>query len=225
MSQARVRAVEVNSAVPYFAQWESADLIEDIVCHRLAARDDPLWWRSGARTAAEYEFWSWRSCGIACLQMLLAARTDPVPPAFALGMELLAAGAYTLREGGLDGLNYAPFVAYLRERWGMTAQVRVDLDPDGLYDLVAGGARVLASVHPSVRDAPADPPRRGGHLVLVHDVNDADDSLVFHNPSGTTPATQASARLSRTEFARYFASRGVVVGDLAMPRAEVGGVR
>ncbi|MDT7953446.1 MAG: hypothetical protein RQ966_18240 [Acetobacteraceae bacterium] len=197
------------TVVPYYAQWESVELIDDIVRGRRTAADDPLWARSGARTRAEYEFWSWRACGTACLRMLLAARGDAVPATVPLAMELLAAGAYTLRAGGLDGLTYAPFAEHVSHCYGLTAEARPHLDPTELLALAAAGTRVIASVHPSVRDAPVDPPSRGGHLVLVYAADD--DELVFHNPSGTARRTRESARLPLATFARYYANRGVVL--------------
>lgn len=63
--------VFLTRPVPYYAQWESAALVPDIIGGTLSAADDPLWQRSGAASREEYAFWSWRLCGMACLRMAL----------------------------------------------------------------------------------------------------------------------------------------------------------
>jgi len=68
------------SGVPYFSQWESAELAERFVDGSLDLADDPRWAVSGARTPAEYGYWASKVCGLACLKMILAWRGQPVPP-------------------------------------------------------------------------------------------------------------------------------------------------
>jgi hypothetical protein len=65
-------------------------------------------------------------------------------------------------------------------------------------------------VHPSIRWPEQEPPSRGGHLVLVFGVAE-DGALRFHNPSGSTPATRADARLPPEAFGRFFAGRGILL--------------
>lgn len=201
----------VRASVPYFSQWESADLVDDIVHGRISAQADPLWQRSGARTVEEYEFWSKRSCGVACLRMVLAERGIEVPSQFDLGLELLRTGAYTFRDGGLNGLIYEPCVEYLDKRWDIAATVRAELSGEELFERIVKGDRVIASVHHDIRLAPEPPPHRGGHLVLVYGADRDADVFEFHNPSGLNSATQRAVRLPRAEFARYFAERGICV--------------
>jgi hypothetical protein len=75
--------------------------------------------------------------------------------------------------------------------------------------MVQGRAMFIASVHPAIRRASAEPPSRGGHLVLVFAA--ADGVLRFNNPSGDTAATQRDAQLSIGDFARFFAGRGIAL--------------
>ena len=64
---------------PFFGQWESADLIAEILSGTIKAAEDPLWPRSGAGSAAEDEAWADHLCGVACLRMALAAHVT-LPP-------------------------------------------------------------------------------------------------------------------------------------------------
>lgn len=60
------------SGVPYFSQWESAELATGFVDGSVDLADDPRWAASGARTPAEYRYWARKVCGLACLKMILA---------------------------------------------------------------------------------------------------------------------------------------------------------
>jgi hypothetical protein len=200
------------SPPPYYAQWASPELIGRFLSGELSAAEDPRWAETGARTPQEYEFWSWRGCGMACLQSVLAERFGSSPGLVTLAHELLMAGGYTLRPGGVRGLIYAPFVEYLLRRWEIKAEVRAELPLAELATELAGGARVLVSVHPEIRSAPVPPPKRGGHLVLAFSSGqDRDGYIEFHNPSGDTKATREAVTLPLAIFERYYAGRGVLV--------------
>lgn len=193
---------------PYFGQWESAERIAGILSGALRAEDDPLWPRSGARDAAEYAAWADHLCGVACLRMALGARDIAPPRAFDLARELTARGGYVVQpDGAIRGLIYAPAAAWLREAHGIAAEVRVDVPAEDIPSLVSGGGMFIASVHPAVRWPEAEPPARGGHLVLVFGTEG--ERLRFHNPSGDDAASQADARLAVGVFARFYAGRGI----------------
>ena len=193
---------------PYFGQWESAERIAGILSGALRAEDDPLWPRSGARDAAEYAVWADHLCGVACLRMALGARGIAPPRAFDLARELTARGGYVVQpDGAIRGLIYAPAAAWLREAHGIAAEVRVDVPAEDIPSLVSGGGMFIASVHPAVRWPEAEPPARGGHLVLVFGTEG--ERLRFHNPSGDDAASQADARMAVEAFARFYAGRGI----------------
>ena len=198
-----------DTSYPYYAQWESRELVGAILRGELLARDDPAWANSGAASAEEYEFWSWRACGMACLKTILCSRRDEPAGIVALAKEVLEAGGYTLGPGGLNGLIYRPFVDYLEARWQIAAEVRPSLTMASLRAELASGAIAMASVHSSIRTAPASPRGRGGHLVLALGLEGGD--IVFHNPSGDNEATQSHVQLAAAVFDRYFAHRGIVV--------------
>ncbi|MFB7617993.1 C39 family peptidase [Kitasatospora sp. NPDC056181] len=196
--------------VPYYAQWESPGLVREIVTGAVSAADDPRWGESGAATPEEYEYWSWRLCGVACLRMALDHWWGVAPTAVQLAEECLAAGAYERDGERLRGLIHTPFAAYVHQRWGLTGQAR-ELTPAEVAAEVAGGRLVMLSVHPAIRDPDGpDPQRRGGHLVLA--VGATATALVIHNPSGFAGESQAYAHVPWRQFERFYAGRGIVLG-------------
>ncbi len=175
---------------PFLGQWESAGRIADILSGALRAADDPLWPRSGAAGAMDYETWADHLCGVACLRMALAARGQVPPRAFDLARDLTARGGYVLQpDGAIRGLIYAPAVAWLRDVPRLAAEVRVDVPADAIPAMLGDGGMFIASVHPAIRRAEAEPPSRGGHLVLVFGAEDG--ALRFNNPSGDTAGVAA----------------------------------
>jgi len=197
--------------VPYHSQWESRELVPDILAGTVQAGDDPLWEQSGAVNEDEYEYWSWRLCGVACLRMALDFWWGVAPPAVRLAEECLAAGAYVRHpDGKLEGLIHAPFAAYAHERWGLLAEARSPLTAEEIAGHLAEGRLVMLSVHPSVRTLDPAPPHQGGHLVLA--VGVTEDALLIHNPSGFPDGSQDFAQVPWASLDRYFAGRGIVLG-------------
>ena len=149
--------------------------------------------------------------GAGLLRMALAARGITPPRAFDLARELTARGGYVVQPGGaIRGLIYAPAAAWLREVPRLPAEVRVDVPAEAIPAMLRDGGMFIASVHPSIRRTGAEPPSRGGHLVLVFGAEGG--ALRFHNPSGDTVASQCDARLPVAEFARFYAGRGIAIG-------------
>jgi len=97
-------------------------------------------------------------------------------------------------------------VAWLHQR-GIPARIVLD---EPLPEL-APGQLYIASVHASIRSPGVEPPRQGGHLVLVFG-RDGEGRLRFHNPSGHDAASREDARLRGEEFGRYHANRGILIG-------------
>ncbi|WP_137181846.1 hypothetical protein [Roseomonas sp. AR75] len=192
---------------PYRAQWESADLVAEFLAGRDRATD-PLWPRSGAADAAEYALWADHLCGCACLQMVLGARGRAMPPIHEVRRAAQESGGYVVGpDGAIRGLIYAGAVAWLQAQ-GIAARVVLDLPENGIAPLLSAGGLFIASVHGAIRWPEREPPRRGGHLVLVFGVDTA-GRLRFHNPSGDTAETRADARLLPERFGRFFAGRGI----------------
>jgi hypothetical protein len=198
-----------RTGVPYYCQYESPELVGRIADGSLPAAADPRWAASGARTPAEYEFWSRKVCGLACLKMILAARRQPVLPTMSLVHQALAAGAYVPDGDRVRGLIYQPFAEWVARDYGIDVLVVPGLPAADLCAHVRSGAQVIASVHPWIRWPDRSPRARGGHLVLV--TGAADGTLRLHNPSGLPGVSQQDAMVTVADFARFFAGRGMVV--------------
>jgi len=197
------------SDVPYFAQWESAELAQRFADGSVPLADDPRWAASGASTAAEYAYWANRVCGLACLKMIMSSRGLPVPQMMTLVERALSWKAYIPQDDRVAGLIYRPFANWVAAEYGITVEVAPDLPLDAVTAAASADTPVIASVHKWIRWPDREPPARGGHLVLV---TGADDSLLrLHNPSGIPPASQRDALVPAADFARFYAGRGMLV--------------
>jgi len=205
-----------GSGVPYYSQWESPELVPRFLDGSLRAAEDPRWAASGARTPQEYERWAARVCGLACLRMILAARSLPVPPMMSLLERALQWHCYVPDGDRVIGLIYQPFADWVGQEFAIRARVAAEL-PLAALAAASPASPVIASVHGWIRNPACVPPGRGGHLVLV---TGADGEMVrLHNPSGLPEVSQRDAMISVTDFERFFAGRGLVIGDGAGPPA------
>lgn len=196
-----------GSGIPCYCQWESADRASQFITGEFPVADDPSWRTSGAASAAEYAAWANHICGMACLKMILAARTGTIHPTMHLTRLAIEFGAYVVADGAIRGMIYAPFVAMAKSRFGIEAEVVTGIDATDLASLLRPGSLFIASVHPSIRWLAPPPPRKGGHLVLV--TKAGADRIVFHNPSGHNAATQRDASAPVPLFDEFFAGRGI----------------
>lgn len=193
----------MSRSVPWVTQYASPELIAEIVRRDRDPADDPRWADSGAPDRETYAAWCSRWCGMACLRMALLHRDGAAPPLYELVTGCEEYGAY-----GPNGLIYRPFAEYARDRHRLAAEVITDLSPRRLEAELGAGRLVMASVHPRIRWPDTDPPRRGGHVVLV--TGHRDGMLEFNNPSGHTPETGIAA-LPAESFDRFAAHRGVAL--------------
>lgn len=202
------------SRLPYFSQFASRNLVNVFLSDPSSTRTDPRWAETGWPSREEYAYWAWNTCGVACIRsVLVGTGHEPTPAALAKG--LLQYGAYSMSTQGreLRGLFYAPSVTYLKDCWGLDAEVLPRLLPSRLQDVCHRDRVFIASVTPAIRGlsigqalGSATP---GGHLVLVTDVTD--DQVTFHNPSGLWPSGQADVVLPRAVFTAAFARRGISI--------------
>lgn len=198
------------SDVPYFSQWESQELVPQFVAGSLSPAADPNWAASGARTPAEYAFWSGRVCGLACLRMILAFRGVPVPATMRLVDKALQWKAYIPDGDRVIGLIYQPFADWVRQDYGVEVAVVPDLTLDSVRLTASPATPVIASVHHWIRWPDRTPPQTGGHLVLVTGATDG--ILRLHNPSGLPGSSQHDVLIAAADFARFFAGRGMIIG-------------
>ncbi len=195
--------------VPYYCQWESPELVAEFVSGARAGRDDPKWAESGARDAVEYEFWAWRTCGIACLRMMLGHRREPVPRTVPLAERCTEVGGYIRHRTYVDGLIYAPFVRWIEGDFGIKATSHDDLHVGEIVSTVRDGGLAMISVHPSIRTPWLTPPGRGGHLILVTGFDAG--GLLAHNPSGLPGQSQRHAKIGFGVLERFYAGRGILI--------------
>jgi len=196
--------------VPFFSQWETPDMTMAVLEDGadVALRRDPLWQGSGAETVDEYAVWAANICGMACLKMILATRGEIVPT-IELARRCTAHGGYVVNEGSIKGLIYAPFVTFVKEAFGLRAEVMTNVATSDIPAILARSRFFIASVSSWIRWPAREPPSKGGHLVLVTAASD--EGFRFHNPSGHDRATQANAVLAPADFDRFFANRGIAV--------------
>jgi hypothetical protein len=140
--------------------------------------------------------------------MALLARDGAAPTLYELAIGCMEYGAYTKEPGRPQGLIYRPFAEYARDRHGLQADVITELDRARLMAELDAGRLVIASVHPEIRRPQNDPPKTGGHLVLVN--GHANDLVTFHNPSGHIPEAVV-ATLPMPVFDRFAAHRGIAL--------------
>lgn len=200
-----------SSEVPYFSQWESPDMTLPLVAEGPSAlHRDPLWRNSGAETVEDYARWAVNVCGMACLKMILAVRGE-VHPTLELARACTAYGGYVVNEhdGSIKGLIYEPFVRFVRDRFGLSAETMTNVDIAMVPGLLSRRRFFIASVHPGIRWPDRDPPSKGGHLVLVTAASPGE--IRFHNPSGHDRQSQVNATLPLAIFDRFFANRGIAV--------------
>ncbi|RWB59572.1 C39 family peptidase [Mesorhizobium sp.] len=198
--------------VPYFSQWESPGMTLPLLAEGPSSPcRDPLWRNSGADTIEDYARWAVNVCGMACLKMILAARGE-IHPTLELARACTAYGGYVVNEadGSIKGLIYEPFVRFVGERFGLSAETMTNVDMAMVSGLLSRWRYFIASVHPGIRWPEREPPSKGGHLVLVTAASNGE--IRFHNPSGHDRERQANVTLPLAAFDRFFARRGIAVG-------------
>lgn len=202
----------VAHQVPYFSQWETPDMTLAVVAEgaQVALLRDPLWASSGASSVEDYARWAGNLCGMACLKMVLAARTGKTVPLMDLAMGCKEHGGYVEEpDGRIKGLIYAPFVPFVRERFDLNARVVTGISAADIADILGQSEFFIASVHHSIRWSETEPPAKGGHLVLVTAIDGS--RIRFHNPSGHVHATRENAEMSLEVFEKFFAGRGIAI--------------
>jgi hypothetical protein len=201
-----------RTEIPYRSQYASAGQAAEIVSGRLALIDDARWREAGALDREEYVRWARCGCGMACLQMILAARGEPVPALAELGRRAVPYGAYEARPArGFGPLIYAGFVDFVAAEFDLRARVAAPLAFAELSAAAGGDEVVLASVSAAIRTPSVVAERRGGHLVLVIDVSRDGERVCFHDPAGDTEQSTRCVWLKRCVFERFYAGRGIAV--------------
>lgn len=198
---------------PYVPQWASAHEIPKILSGELALINDPLWANSGAPSPEAYAEWASHICGMACLRMILGQRhgLEHTPSLFTLKDQCLAHQGYVLENQNIKGLYYRPFIEWIRTAYGLSAELKEHTPIQDIVSALKTNSVFMASVHPSIRTPEVTPPHQGGHLILVYDHDDINQTVTFHNPSGHLLSSQQAVVLSISDFERFYAGRGILI--------------
>lgn len=209
--------------ISYFSQWESPELVDDILSNKIDARQDPLWKNSGALNPLEYLNWSWSICGIACLKMILESKGNIKYPLIKLAKNGLTHGFYSINKSAyqkedyvnsISNLKYKPFVKFINENLPLSSII---INSSTLKEIIYYLEKkyfVIASVNAKIRDPKSNPPKKGGHLVLILGYDMKNKTLTFHNPSGIYRKSQEYTKISFSEFNKFFDNKGIIVNHI-----------
>jgi hypothetical protein len=219
--------VRLPFPVPYAMQIASPELAEAFWVHALDPATDPRWAESGAASPAEYAYWSDRACGPVCVKMCVEALGGPVRTMLDWVRAGLALDGYisTHDDAGKPverGWAHRALAGLIQDA-GFAAEA-VGATPAEIVDHLAAGRLVIASVSAEIgTEAPIT--HTGGHLVVVVGADvlrQQPVTFIVHNPSGRTPARQASAVVSAERFAAAFTGRVIVAAyPLRVPNPAI----
>lgn len=203
---------KVQLDIPYFSQWESAELVDDILNKHISAREDPKWKNSSAENLDEYELWAINVCGMTCIKMVLRKELGLEIPLVATAKDSVRYGCYIPKDKEIDGLFYDPAVGFLRDKFGLDVEVYRKLGIKKIKEEITKRNYVIVSVNPEIRDPNKDITKpKGGHLVLVTGFDDIEKTISIHNPSGYFGKSQINFTLLQKTFQKYFAGRGFII--------------
>lgn len=201
----------------FVSQFKTPEEVEERIKNRVNENmDDPEW--------------NW--CGICCVRMILLGLGREVPPLEEMYRTAFDEYQVFRRvDGKIIGAYHHDLATYIREEFGFRAwreygQHQADVfgfmpkDARGMSTLeiaehVHLGRHVIASVSASIRDlfGPA-PETKGGHLVLIYGVEEAEEGRVFilHNSAGfLSNGTQQAVRVTDKRFGECFSEKAIVV--------------
>lgn len=203
---------KVVNKIPYYSQWESKKLVDEIITRKILARDDPKWRNSGAKSSEEYEYWSWNICGMACLKMILAKKTGKEFKTVELAKRVEVYGGYKQNGEKIEGLFYDPFCKALEKEFQIKAKIfRFFLTTSRIKKEIRKGNYFMVSVSAGIRKPIQTPEHKGGHLVLVTGFDEDKETLFLHNPSGFFGESQENYEIPEKDFKKFFAGRGILV--------------
>lgn len=202
----------LNNSLPYHSQWESKELVDEILHGTIHAKEDPLWKNSQASSKEEYEHFSWNICGMACLKMILTSKFSKNYATVTLAKKCSEYGGYKNNpDGSMDGLFYEPFLKFITNEFGLRGKIIKPMIIGDILNALQKEEYVIVSVNPNIRNPSINPKTKGGHLVLVSGYNFDKQLLYIHNPSGFYNKSQKHFPISFTDFEKFFAHRGVLV--------------
>ncbi len=165
----------------------------------------------------DFELWVDSACGMFCLKMFLAKMRPEVLPisVIDLAKEAMDYGAYFIgTDRKLSALKYAPFSTFIKHKFNINSEVCSILTHRRIKYELSKGNLVIASVHWDIKHIHTpllNPPFKGGHLVLVVGYSEFEKSFYINNPSGLKEISDKDAKISYSDFSKFFAGRGIIL--------------
>jgi len=159
----------------------------------------------GAKNNKDFNYWAWRACGIADLQMIL--KTELKSKFDKNTMQLINEG---LKLNGYDIKNdigwYHKALVSLGEKYGVNGQLVNFISINQIAKFVLENKYILASLKSS----------SGGHLVLIYGFtikNNKVINLIIHDPY-TYNNIGKSNTLNKKDFVKKSKKRGIVFNKI-----------
>jgi hypothetical protein len=202
----------VSPVPPACVQFASPKLVSDILDKKIQPSDDPKWQSFGFKDKKDYDFWSWRLCGLMCVRAVLSA--------YALGSGKTVSDLTTegVKLGGYDIKNdngwFSARLLRLAKSFGLKGRLFRHISNEEIAAEILGDHFFVASVNPEVIRGDIEMPNykgKGGHLVLIWGVKihgGGISGFYINNPSGRKSSTQEKAFIPIRQFDNAFGKRG-----------------
>jgi len=210
-----IKDIYIKPLPSYQCQYASRDKVSFYIS-QTGKLNDPLYKSFGFDTESDYDFWSHRLCGIACLKMVLDAYNIQTSMAL-LTKEAIDLKGYILYEDNVfvdKGWYYQPLIEVMN-KYGFTGDIFQTNDLNMLKYYLDNNHYIIASVHPQViRLEIEESIEKGGHLVLLVGYRSNDDVLegfYINNPSGIDINKQEGVFIPINTFIKAFAGKGFLL--------------
>jgi hypothetical protein len=204
----------VANNVKYYCQFASPELTRGILEKRMPAEKDPRWREFGFEKPEDYEFWSWRACGIVCMKMIIETLCNidkSVKDLLDEGIQLGGYVAYDENGKLVDKGWYYNALIKLAEKYNLNGKLFSYLSIKHICKEILDKHFVVASVDPGlIRYDKVKSNFTGGHVVLIYGFkweNGNCSGFYMHNPSGKEEKTRV-AYIPLNDFKKAFAERG-----------------
>ncbi|EKE26353.1 MAG: hypothetical protein ACD_4C00314G0001 [uncultured bacterium (gcode 4)] len=158
--------------IPSYTQWESKNLVDEILSWKFDTKNDSLYKESWALNPEEYEMYSWQICWITCLKMILKSiYKEQEYKLIELAKEAEIFWVYKRNTNSdlkvnLDWLFHKPFMKFIKKFW-LTWTSKYFIKKYNLANLIKNNNFIIASVNPIIREENPWINSKSGHLILV----------------------------------------------------------
>jgi hypothetical protein len=202
--------------MPYYAQLASPDWLSRVFDDGGDPTGDPNWEAFGTTDADEYRYWAPRSCGIACVKMVVEALGGLPRPMMEWVKQGIDREGYRIRseaDGSIKELGWSHTVlAALISAAGFPAR-SAQTQPAGIICALRRGMPVIVSI---TFELGTNRPiaQNSGHLGVITGSDLESDQLqavYIHNPSGRTEALRKYARIPADRFTEGYSGRAILI--------------